>query len=145
MKKIILITAIIIAILGFSYGYWMYNKPHENIEKAKISAHFQANELMEGMESDADNLKLSIKEQVISVEGDVKNISKTDDQYLISFDNGGDYIVLAYFKDELSGLNEIKEGNRIKFKGKYAGVIINDEDFMIPADIKIENCYLINE
>ncbi|MEZ5008157.1 MAG: hypothetical protein R2753_08415, partial [Chitinophagales bacterium] len=137
--------AIITAILGLSYGYWMYNKPHENIEKSKISAHFQANELMASMEGDAEDLKLSLQNQVISVEGDVKNISRTDDQYLVSFDNGGDYIVLAYFKDELSELNEIKEGDKIKFKGKYAGVIINDEDFMIPADIKVENCYLINE
>lgn len=143
MKKSILYIGIFLAIAGICYGYWMYNKPHENIKKATVATSFQAEELMNRMEQEGSSLKEILNDEVIGIEGEVKNITATDDQYLVSFDNGGKYVVLAYFYDELSSLKKINAGNRIKFKGKYVGVIINDDDFLIPADIKIENCYLI--
>jgi len=65
-----------------------------------------------------------------------------DDQILISYDNQQDYVVLAYVP--LENFKEVlhTDGASLKLKCRYAGYIINDEDFLIPADIKFEQCYV---
>jgi len=39
-------------------------------------------------------------------------------------------------------VQQLKQGDNTTIKGIYSGYIINDETFMIPAEIKIDKCTL---
>ncbi len=61
----------------------------------------------------------------------------------IIFDDGGNYIIIANgLLAQKKEIKLLKEGNLIKIKGIYSGFVINDETFMIPAEIKIDRCTL---
>ena len=40
-------------------------------------------------------------------------------------------------------IERLKEGTKIIVKGIYSGFVINDDTFMIPAEIKIDKCTLL--
>lgn len=62
----------------------------------------------------------------------------------VIFDNGGNYIIIAGgLQEQKKDVKLLKEGNLIEIKGIYSGFVINDETFMIPAEIKIDRCTLI--
>ena len=142
MKRSILAIVLILLICGGFYGYTVFNKPHENIEKAKVFQHFESVGLIAIFANNQTKADQLLENNVISFEGKISAVKKSDDQYLFTFDSGEDYLILAYFQEKLASLVHLKEGDIVKVKGKYAGVIINDDDFLIPADIKIENCYV---
>jgi len=139
------LAAFLVAIvIGIAYGLFIYFEPVKDIATQKtdikltdmqILAEFNENNLF------ADSL---YKNKIIEITGNVKKTEINDSTYNVVIDDGGNYIIIASCVEETkSKLALQKEGNTITLKGIYNGYVINDETFMIPAEIKIDRCTVL--
>jgi len=139
------LAAFLVAIvIGIAYGLFIYFEPVKDIATQKtdikltdmqILAEFNENNLF------ADSL---YKNKIIEITGKVKKTEINDSTYNVVIDDGGNYIIIASCVEETkSKLALQKEGNTITLKGIYNGYVINDETFMIPAEIKIDRCTVL--
>lgn len=143
LKKLALYLFILAILIGGGFGAWTYFKPHQNIWKAKPIAVMSAQEVMSEFGKDADAINEKWIGNVIQINGEIAKVSEQSGNVLVVFDEGGDFIIQAYLNEEQKQDVDLKKGNTIQLKGRYVGWVLNDEDFLIPADIKLEQCYII--
>lgn len=142
--KYSLVAFLVAIVIGIAYGLFIYFEPVKDIATQKtdikltdkqILAEFNENNLF------ADSL---YKNKIIEITGNVKKTEINDSTYNVVIDDGGNYIIIASCVEETkSKLALQKEGNTITLKGIYNGYVINDETFMIPAEIKIDRCTVL--
>ena len=143
IKAIVLIIAVI-SIIGISYLAYLYFEPTKDIATQKTDLHLTEEILINDfIKSDkiADSL---YKNKIVELTGKVKKIEAQDTISTLVFDNGGNFIIIANCLSSTNQeLKQLKEGTNITVKGIYSGYIINDDTFMIPAEIKIDKCTLV--
>ena len=143
MKKIVIL--IVIGILtAIGYALFVYFQPVKDIAKQKTDIQLTVQQLTEDFNKDAKPADEKYKNKVVELSGTIKKTEVKDSICTIIFDNGGNYIIIANCVYETKNeVERLKEGNEITIKGIYSGFIINDDTFMIPAEIKIDKCTLL--
>ncbi|MBK8842125.1 MAG: hypothetical protein IPO33_04465 [Saprospiraceae bacterium] len=68
MKKI-LITALVILIFIAGVGYWMWNKPHEDVAGAKAEMSIESNQLLKEFETNEQAANTKFVGKLIQVSG----------------------------------------------------------------------------
>ncbi|MFN8284780.1 MAG: hypothetical protein U0U67_16265 [Chitinophagales bacterium] len=142
-KKISLfvITGILFAV---AYACYIYFKPVKNIATQKADIQISVTQLLNDFNSDSKRADSTYKNKIVEISGSLKKTEIQDSVCNVIFDNGGNYIIIAGgLQEQKKDVKLLKEGNLIKIKGIYSGFVINDETFMIPAEIKIDRCTLI--
>ena len=143
IKAIVLIIAVV-SIIGISYLAYLYFEPTKDIATQKTDLHLTEEILINDfIKSDkiADSL---YKNKIVELTGKVKKIEAQDTISTLVFDNGGNFIIIANCLSSIkTELKQLKVGSNITVKGIYSGYIINDDAFMIPAEIKIDKCTLV--
>jgi hypothetical protein len=143
IKAIVLIIAVV-SIIGISYLAYLYFEPTKDIATQKTDIHLTEEILINDfIKSDkiADSL---YKNKIVELTGKVKKIEAQDTISTLVFDNGGNFIIIANCLSSIkTELKQLKVGSNITVKGIYSGYIINDDTFMIPAEIKIDKCTLV--
>ena len=143
IKAIVLIIAVI-SIIGISYLAYLYFEPTKDIATQKTDLHLTEEILINDfIKSDkiADSL---YKNKILELTGKVKKIEAQDSISTLIFDNGGNFIIIANCLSSIkTELKQLKVGSNITVKGIYSGFIINDDTFMIPAEIKLDKCTLL--
>jgi hypothetical protein len=84
------------------------------------------------------------KNKIVEITGTFTKSEIKDSICNVIFDNGGNYISIAsglYAQKKEIAL--LKTGNKLTIKGIYNGFVMNDEMFMIPAEIKIDKCTIL--
>ena len=140
--KIFLFIAVIGIVVGLGTIYYVFNKPHRNVEGEKPAFTIEAKTLFEeyNMDEEAGNLKFG--DQVLQVTGKIVEI--TSDNFEVS-------IVLS---DEMEGVNcsldsitivenktkvdALKLGDDITLKGKCDG-------FDMIMGVVLTRCYIISK
>jgi len=116
----------------------------ENIASKKADIQLTDKELIDEFIANAKSADIKYTNKIVELSGTLKKTEVHDSVCNLIFDNGGNYIVIAScilsHAKEITGL---KEASVVKIKGIYSGYIINDETFMIPAEIKIDRCTLL--
>ena len=143
MKKII--TVLFIAVLvAIAFAAYQYFKPSKNIANQKTYMQLTDKQLLTDFNDNHINADSTYKNKIIELSGTVKKTEIKDSICTIIFDNGGNFIIIANcVYDAKSEVEKLAEGNKISIKGIYSGFIINDDTFMIPAEIKIDKCTLL--
>ena len=143
IKAIVLIIAVV-SIIGISYLAYLYFEPTKDIATQKTDLHLTEEILINDfIKSDeiADSL---YKNKIVELTGKVKKIEAQDTISTLVFDNGGNFIIIANCLSSIkTELKQLKVGSNITVKGIYSGFIINDDTFMIPAEIKLDKCTLL--
>lgn len=142
MFKKILLLGLIVAVIGGIFAYRIWNKPHEDIRKQRPATTMTATQLLSAFEADAEAKDADLTEVVLILEGEPSNSSFSDEFQMITFDEGGDFVIQAYLPKAENESFTWKDGQSVRMLCKYSGYIINDESFLIPADIKLEPCYI---
>ena len=129
-------------ILALAYmWFFVYNKPHKDIENTKPDFTVTAENLMNEFETGDTSASRKYDEKVIQVSGTFKSIESADTTASIVFDFGGKNIISAQllpkYKSEIEGLNP---GTPITLKGLYNGYISGDTLFDLPGNILINKC-----
>lgn len=142
-KKIAGFLSVVI-LIALAYASYIYFKPMENIASKITDIQLTDKELLDEFIANAKSADIKYTNKIVELSGTLKKTEVHDSVCNLIFDNGGNYIVIASCmlsqKKEVAAL---KETSNIKIKGIYSGYIINDETFMIPAEIKIDRCTLL--
>jgi hypothetical protein len=135
LKRFILLIFIAFITIAAIIVYQVWNKPHRDVKDAdaiKISAIDLYNDLA--------SAKTSYVNKVVAVSGEVKEISKNQqNQQIILLKTGisGGYINCTM--EENAG--NIKAGSTIVLKGICSGYIGGDKDMDLPGDVFLIRCY----
>ncbi len=147
MSKTYKLLFLIIVSLGFAgigtFAY-LYLKPVKDISEQKIDIQSTDNDLLKEFTTNDLKADTKYKNKILKLSGALKKIEIKESICNIIFDNGGNFIIVANCDYVLK--NEIQKltvGNKITIKGIYAGFVILDETFMIPAEIKLDKCILV--
>jgi len=131
MKKI-LIGVLVLALAGGAYGYYLWNMPHENMDRAKADFSIDAAQLFSEYNTDQTAADAKYLDKTIAVKGKVKEVNKDEGPVKIILDTGSDFSVVCTL-DELSKhpRTDFNVGETITFKGKCTGFNL---------DVQLERC-----
>ncbi len=128
MKKMILIAASLVVISGLGFGYYMYNKPHEDINKKIADFEVTASQLFNAFESDEINANATYLDKVVQVKGTVQSAS-TNDEGITSITLETDDLMFGVIcqLDQFSehANKDFKEGKEVHFKGLCTGKLMD--------------------
>jgi len=131
MKKILLVL-LALALVGGSVGYYLWNKPHENIRSAKTDMAIDAAQLFQEYNVDETASNAKYLEKTIAVSGKVKEVTKEEGSVKVALETGNEFGVLCVL-DEFSShpRTDFPVGETVTFKGKCSG---------LNFDVQIDRC-----
>ncbi len=143
-KTFIFYTALMAAMV-FLYFLYLFLQPVKDISSQKTDIYVSAEQLIKDFNTSPDSSDILYKNKVLEVAGKVSSTEVSDSFGNIVLDNGGNYIIIANCvpKEYKNNLKALKNGHSVKIKGIYSGYVINDETYMIPAEIKIDKCTVV--
>ena len=138
--KIFLVIAIVVAVVGLSAVYYIFNMPHRNVEDEAPAYTIEASILFDEYNADENATNVKYGDQVLQVTGDIAELSIEG------------YQVSITLNDEMEGINcsldsvaidqnkeligQLKIGDNITLKGKCDG-------FDMIMGVVLTRCYII--
>ncbi len=123
MKRIIYLL-LAVAFAGGAIGYYLWNKPHVDMQSAKADLAIDAAALFNEYSADETAANAKYLDKMIAVSGKVKETTKAEDGTVkVSLNTGSDFGVLCEL-DPLSKhpRTEFTEGETVTFKGNCTGL-----------------------
>ena len=143
--KILLFVIVSVLFSGIVYLVFIYFQPVKNISKQQPDVITTDTKMFSDFTNNPKDADVAYKNKIIELSGTIKKTEVKDSICTVIFDSGGNYIIVANCDyDTENEVKELKENSKIKLKGIYSGYIINDDTFMIPAEIKIDKCSIVN-
>jgi len=134
-RNIVFFIAVIIFIAVAIFGYFLYNKPHRDVQKAKVDFTITSPALLSEFESNSTTATEKYIGKILLVSGKVESINFNDTIASAQLTGDGTFGINCSFNREgTKGLNDIQVGNLIQVKGECKGYI---------DDVILNNCYLI--
>ncbi|MCB9304014.1 MAG: hypothetical protein H6566_25535 [Lewinellaceae bacterium] len=127
MKKYLLALVLLVA-LGAGVGYFIYNKPFQDMNSAKADITLTAPELFTAFESDENAANEKYLDKVVQVSGTVKEVSTGDDGNIsITLDSGSEMFGVICQLDNLTEQprKDFKEGEQLTLKGVCTGMLMD--------------------
>jgi hypothetical protein len=127
MRKILLIGGVL-AIGAAVVAYLIYNKPHQNMDKATADIQITASELLSAFESDESAANAKFLDKIVAVTGEVRETSTTEEGVTtIVLDTGS---AMSGIVCELDTLTEhpktdFQPGETITVKGVCTGMLMD--------------------
>lgn len=135
MKKILLVFAGFV-IIGGAIGMYLYNKPHQSMQKMKVSKETSSLEITSAYQKDEANADREFLGKIISITGTVQNIEQNDPITIVM--KGTDLMSTVRCQlDHLTehpGLDNLKSNDAITVKGICTGYLM---------DVVLERCIII--
>ena len=123
--RIILIGTIVGVIIGVGGIYYIFNKPHRNIEKEKPAYTMEASDLYEEFSTNEDLGNEKFGNKVIQLSGRVAEISNDNNAVSIILNNNMQAVNCTFGTKEkgqsIEITSQIKYGEIITVKGKCDG------------------------
>ena len=127
MKKLIGI-GLLLALLGVGVGYFMYNKPHQNMEKAEADMTLESTTLFSAFESNEAEANEKYLDKIIKISGTVKEVN-TDEEGNISLtlESGNELFGVICQMDNLTKQEktDFKIGEPVTLKGICTGMLMD--------------------
>ncbi|TXB62339.1 OB-fold protein [Phaeodactylibacter luteus] len=127
MKKVIF-AVLILAAAGAGIGYYQFNKPHQNMERAAAEFSVSAEALFGSFEADEQQANEEYLDKVVAVSGTVREVSKDNNgQLSITLDSGSDMFGVICQMDELTDHEGFspEPGQKLTLKGKCTGMLMD--------------------
>ena len=133
LRKKWLFVLAVLAVGGMTWGYFLYNKPHQNIASADAIG-VTAPQLYAAFTQDSVQANAKFAQRVVEVSGVVTNVSRNlDQQSVVLLESGQDG---ASVNCTLDGADEtIKVGQSVSIKALCSGIGQGDAEMGIPADV----------
>ena len=138
-KKIVIIFCLI-TFIGLVAGFYLWNKPHQNIANA-TAIKIDAVTLYKVFSTDSITANKKFIQQVIEVSGIINSISKNQHNQMVTLiktDTDGAFINCTFEQES----NDILAGQSINIKGICNGIGQGDADIGIKGDVYLVRCYL---
>lgn len=137
-RYVFFVLAVVIAIAAI-VGYRIWNKPHQNIKDADAIG-TTAVELYTDLANNGNHKSLTLINKVVVVSGEVKEISKNQqNQQIVLLKTGINGGSVNCTMEERA--HNIRTGDMVLIKGICIGYIGGDKDMDLPGDVFLIRCY----
>lgn len=120
--------ALLLAIIGGGLAYYLWNKPHQNMEQAAVDTTLSAKDLFTAFDTDEQKANERYLDKVIQVSGVVTSSSQGEDGLTkISLESGDEMFGTICELDALSKhkRTQFTPGETITIKGKCTGKLMD--------------------
>lgn len=126
MKKVLTIGFALL-LVGLGVGYYMWNKPHANIQKTKVDIAMSAADLFDAFEKDENAANGQFLDKVVSITGTIRSVELDQEVKKVVLDSNDEMFGIIC---ELDGLStpkrlDFKVGEKVNFKGKCTGKLMD--------------------
>ncbi len=139
LSTYILLSLVILIAITVIIGFYVWNKPHENIKDA-IAVKTNAINLYQSLANDSSRAKLIFVNKVVAVTGKVKRVFENQKKQQVIFlqTNVNDGSVNCTLEEKVENINE---GDTLTLKGICIGYSGEDVDMQLPGDVFLIRCY----
>ncbi|MCB0635004.1 MAG: hypothetical protein KDC54_00220 [Lewinella sp.] len=119
---------LLLAVIGAAVGYYMWNKPHRNMERAAADVTIPTAELFTAFDADEQAANAEYLDKVIQVTGEVRNSSRDEDGHVkVTLDSGDAMFGVICELDEHSEhpRTEFTPGETVTMKGLCTGKLMD--------------------
>jgi hypothetical protein len=140
-KKTIVATVLILALAAGGIGYYMYNKPHKNVQSAN-AVKVAGPDLYAAFVKDSAAANKTYTDKVLEISGEVVK-SELDQQQnvFVHLKAGDDGSIINCSMEEKTA--PFKIGDKIALKGICDGYNPGDTDMGLPGDVVVNRCYTV--
>ena len=150
--KIALLVGFACVIIGGSFAYYLFNKPHRDVQAAKIDFTLTSSDLVAEYLAQPE----LANEKYLSEEGDSKILSVSGKVHSISLDLNNQQVVLLREQGDKAGVSctftattnahasQLKVGQTVTVKGVIRSGAGYDKDLELYEDVILEKCDVIN-
>ncbi len=149
--RYVLILAIIGAVSAGVIGYYMYNKPHRNIEKAKPDLIVTADELAKIYENEEEGNERALN-RVILLEGNIDNLKRDaagnlNIEFSTEFGDVDASLDERYREEDdyMKKAEALQAGDHVKLQCYCSGAIKDTMLGIITSRVVLKNCFIKNE
>lgn len=140
--KIVLIIVVVGLITGFSTIYYVFNKPHRNVEGEAPAFKMEAAALYNEFSKDETIANEKFGNKVIQVSGSIAELSKNDYEVSIVLNNEVEGVncmldSMAIVQNKTL-IDNLKIGDKISLKGKCDG-------FDMIMGVVLTRCFIVEE
>lgn len=132
MKKSLAII-LLLAIVGGSYAYYLFNKPVQSLASSKADVTISARELLADYEANEQEANDQYLNKVLEVTGTIREVQKENEQLNIVLDTDSPLGGIVCEMEKAS-LEKLKSGQQISIKGNCTGYLM---------DVVLTKCVLI--
>ena len=142
--KLLFIFGALMGVFALIYGLYTYFEPVSDISKQKTDIQLTGEQLLRDFETDSKQAELKYRNKVLEISGTITKIECDSAHCKIIFDKKGKFIVVSSCADNIQKeVRMLKQNQAITVKGIYTGFVILDDLFMIPGEIKIDQCTIL--
>lgn len=150
MKKIyVILIVLVVGILAATIFFlWEWNRPNKNV--AELEANFQLTtaELTAAFAADPQSASDKYANAVIMLTGVIDELEEDhagNPSAIFTHDEAE--VQCTFQDDQRPEASKLKEGDKIKLKGKFTGYIAGDDfgGITLPGQAKLNNCVLVND
>lgn len=119
---------LLLGVIGIGAAYYMYNKPHKNMEKAKADYSIEASNLLTAFEEDESAANTKYLDKTLEISGTVKE-TRTDEEGMVSvtLETGNELSGVICQLDNLTThkKTDFQAGEKVIFKGLCTGMLMD--------------------
>ncbi len=146
MKKLFIIAGVVLIAL-LSYGIWLYNKPHKEVNVSSVTASMSATDLFEAFSSDESSAMEMYSDKVLEISGSFSHTdfsNEAEPQILIQVADNQGYIRCGFAPESLEIVQNLTSDQNIKFIGICQG-FNNTEglDLLSDPEVVLSECTII--
>ena len=131
MKKI-LFGLLALLLIGAGAGYYMWNKPHQNMATAKTDVTIDAAALFKEYNANENACNTKYLDKVIAVSGKVKEVTNDEGSVKVSLETGNEFGVRCELSTTTAhARTTFSPGETVTFKGTCSG---------LNFDVQLFNC-----
>jgi hypothetical protein len=119
---------LLLALVGAGVGFYLWNKPHENMDRAKTDVQISAGELFTAFAENEAQANETYLDKVIAITGKVREVSNSPEGITkVTLDSGDEMFGVICQLDELSDhqRTDFQPGESVTFKGKCTGMLMD--------------------
>lgn len=126
--KNLLKYGLILAVIGAAIGFYQWNKPHENMNRAKADMSIAARDLFAAFSDNENEANSKYLDKVVAVSGVVKEVSTgAEGTIKVTLDSGDEMFGVICQMDELTEhkRTSFEVGEQLTLKGKCTGMLMD--------------------
>jgi hypothetical protein len=137
MIKKLAILGLLLALVGGSVGYYLFNKPHEDMAVKKSDAQLTAAQLRSNFESNKNKAESDYLTKIIEVSGKIKEVSADTSGTTLLLEAGSESSAVSCTLDKFSQQKKtiFNIGEDVRLKGICIGQTM--------FDIQLDRCVVL--
>lgn len=134
MKKHLLTATVVAVLLGIGVGFYLWNKPHQNMSRAEADFQLEAAALFTAFETDEAQANSRYLDKIIEVRGTITEVSAEQKTVVLGAETSLFGIRCAWDEFSDAPFPDVQPGQLVTLKGTCSGFL---------GDVVLSRCVLV--